>query len=184
MKRHFTKETRRGGEITAHAGHRFHSSGGRTILLVSQDEQFHQNLRSLANTLGVIVVKAQRPAATSAVLHATRPVAVLLDLDLPNGAGWESADILLNEPDCPAIVLLSAQTSQFDMRTAIRSGSLVSKSTSPHRLLEIIEERLQSPEGGPKHGNAIQRVLIRWLRPSSWRASTTPAVNRFWGLNE
>jgi len=155
----------------------------RTILLISRDTQFHGTLRSFANALGLVVVRAERKAGTAAILQATRPVAVLLDLDLPGGAAWEVADLLLNEPGCPAVILLTERTTQFDMETSMRAGSLVGKDESPCRLLEIVQETLAMPEVNQAERNAIQRVLIRWLRPFQWAESNAPA-HRFWGINE
>ena len=155
----------------------------RTILLMSNDRGFHQNLRSRANRLGLLVVRAERAVGTLSILQATKPEAVLLDLDLPDEAAWRIAELVLNEPCCPAVILLTGRTAQFDMRTAIRAGSLVSKSESPERVLHMIEENFEVPEANRAERNAIQRVLIRWLRPSGWEGPTTPAF-RFWGINE
>jgi CheY-like chemotaxis protein len=133
--------------------------------------------------LGFVIVRAERKAGTVAILQATRPVAVLLDLDLPGGAAWEVADLLLNEPGCPAVILVTERTAQFDMETSIRAGSLVGKGESPSRLLEIVQEGLAMPEANQAARNAIQRVLIRWLRPFQW-AEPTASAYRFWGINE
>lgn len=155
----------------------------RTILLLSNDKQLHENLRLLANTIGLFVVKAAHSSGTLAILQATKPAAVLLDLDLPGEAAWQTGDLVLNEPGCPAVILISGRTAQFDMRTAIRAGSLVSKRESPVRLLKIIQERLALPQANQAERNAIQRVLIRWLRPSGWGEGSAPA-NRFRGIND
>src|SRR5690242_3675981 len=84
--------------------HRFHPvpEESRTILLISNDQGLHEDLRSLANEAGLMVVKLDRTPGTVEVLQAVRPRAVLLDLDLPDEEAWKLADILLNEPDCPA----------------------------------------------------------------------------------
>jgi CheY-like chemotaxis protein len=153
----------------------------RTILLMSDDTRFHAIVRAFANTLGLLVVRAEPKAGTIAILQATKPVAVLLDLDLPGAAAWEVADLLLNEPGCPAVVLLTGRTSQFDTETANRAGSLVRKDESPCRLLEIVQETLSMLEVNQAERNAIQRVLIRWLRPFQWPEA--PAY-RFWDINE
>jgi CheY-like chemotaxis protein len=108
---------------------------------------------------------------------------VLLDLDLPNETAWEAADSLLKEPHCPAVVLLTARTEQFDAHTAIQAGPLVNKGESPCRLLEVVEEALEKPAVNQAERNAIQRVHIRRLKRSDWAEETAPA-NRFWGINE
>jgi len=157
-------------------------SGG-TILLISDDRQLHDNLRSVANSLGQLVVRAEDPLGAGAVLQATRPVSVLLDLDLPKAAAWETADQLLQEPSCPPLLLLTGRTGQFDMQTALRAGVLISKNETPARLLAAIQEALKLSEINQAERNAIQRVLIRWLKPLAWSILNTPA-QRFWGINE
>jgi DNA-binding NtrC family response regulator len=155
----------------------------RTILLISNDRDFHQNLRSRANAVGLLVVRAELAVGTLPILQATKPQAVLLDLDLPDEAAWQTAALVLSEACCPEVILLTARTAQFDMRTAIRAGSLVTKSESPERVLQLIEEKLELPEANRTERNAIQRVLMGWLRPSGWEGPTTPSF-RFWGINE
>lgn len=157
--------------------------GSRTILLITNDQRFHENLRALANTLGLLVLQAKGAVGLVSILRATKPMVVLLDLDLPDESAWQTADVLLNETGCPTVILLTGRAAQFDMEAAIRAGSLVSKSQPPGRLLELIDEALRMPENNQAERNAIQRVLIRWLRPSAWAGSTTPAY-RFWGRNE
>ncbi len=116
-------------------------------------------------------------------MRAGQSAAVLLDLDLPSRAAWEAADSLLQEPNCPPLILLTARSDQFDMSTAIRAGTLVDKTTDPSRVLEAVGQTLAGPSSAQVERNAIQRVMIRWLRPSSWSVPVTPA-HRFWGINE
>ena len=98
----------------------FSRAGSRTILLMSNDTRFHAILRSFANTLGLLVVRAEPKAGTVAILQATKPVAVLLDLDLPRQAAWEAAELLLNELSCPEVILLAGRTERFELRTALQ----------------------------------------------------------------
>ena len=185
MKTQFAEPGIQENQFRAHRRERFRSSSRarRTILLISDDKPLYENLRAFANPTGQMVVKVEHAAGTVAVLQVTRPTAVLLDLDLPDEAAWEAADLLLNEPICPPVILLTGRIERFDMRTAIRAGSLVSKAESPSRLLEIVEEALEMPQINQAERNSIQRVLIRWLKPFEWAASSAPAY-RFWGINE
>jgi CheY-like chemotaxis protein len=181
MKTPFAESGMRGGKspVRGVRAVRATNAASRTILLITNDKGYHENLRSLANTIGFFVVKATRISGTVAILQATRPIVVLLDLDLPDEAAWQMADIILNEPRCPAVILLSGRTAQFDFRTAIRAGSIVSKNESPGRPLEMIQERLHlPPSANQAEWNASQRVLIRWLRPSGW-AQATSGAHRF-----
>jgi DNA-binding response OmpR family regulator len=117
------------------------------------------------------------------MLRAAEPRAVLLDLDLPDQASWAAADLLLQETDCPPLLLLTARSQQFDVRTALRAGSLLDKTATPGGLLERAEGILAAPNPANAERNAIQRVLIQWLRPSDWPVLLTSA-HRCWGVNE
>jgi FixJ family two-component response regulator len=147
----------------------------RTILLVSADTRLHEALRCMANTVGRIVVRLHRAAGVALVLHVVKPAVVLLDLDIPKQAAWGAAEAILQEQNCPPVILLTAPSDQFDVRTALRAGCLLNKSEEPSRLLEAVEERLAMSESSQAKWNATQRVLIRWLKPCSWPLSRTQA---------
>jgi DNA-binding NtrC family response regulator len=185
MKTRFEEIRTRANEFSAKDFHRFQSlhAESRTILFISNDSGLHERLRSLANETGLMVVKQDRAVGTAEILQVVKPSAVLLDLDLPDEAAWNSADMLLNEPDCPAIILLTGRTGHLAMQNAIHAGLLVSKGDSPDRLLQIIEEVLEMPGPHQAHRNALRRELIRWLRPPAWETESGSAY-RFWGINE
>ena len=108
---------------------------------------------------------------------------VLLDLDLPSQGAWEIADGLLQEPACLPLILLTGRRDQFDVSTAIRAGSLVDKSASLAKLLEMVDQALALPDCNRGERNAIQRIMIQWLRPCAWAVPVTPA-QLFWRINE
>ena len=155
----------------------------RGILLISDDASLGENLRFAAVRTARAVVQVDGVADALRKLRAGHPAAVLLDLDLPSQAAWEAADCLLEEESCPPLILLTARSDQFDLRTAIRAGSLVDKSAGPSRLLEVVDQTLAGPCSAQAERNAIQRVMIRWLRPCGWSVPVTPA-HRFTGINE
>ena len=140
-------------------------------------------LRHAANGVGVMIARANGAPSVISVVRAVKPAAVLLDLDLPAEAAWVTADALLQEDDCPPVLLLTGRSEQFDVRTAVRAGSLVDKSAGPARLLEVARETVAAPNSWPAERNAIQRVVLRWLKPCGWSVPVTPAF-RFWGINE
>jgi FixJ family two-component response regulator len=153
------------------------------ILLISQDGHLHNRLRGLANTAGTLVVRLDAIQGVLPAMHAISPAIVLLDLDLPDQAAWDIADAMLQEQNCPPVILLSSYCEQFDVNTAIRAGSIVEKSEGAARLLEIAHEALSMAQSNRVERNAILRVLIRWLKPCDWSFPGAPA-HRFWGINE
>jgi FixJ family two-component response regulator len=170
------KETQPGGTLGTH----WAAAGKRTILLITEDKSLHESLRDLANTIGRIVVRLSEATGVPSILHAVKPTAVLLDLDLPKQAAWSLAEALLSQRNCPSVILFKAPTDQFDLKTAIRAGLLIDKSEGPSRLLEVTEETLAMPDSARAERNVLQRVLIRWLKPSNWPLRRIPA-SRFCG---
>jgi CheY-like chemotaxis protein len=153
------------------------------ILLISDDVVVAENLRRAAEQTGRSVVRAADLGETLQTAHMMQPVAVVLDLDLPSHGAWEIADSLLQEAGCPPLILLTGRREQFDVSTAIRAGSLVDKSADLARVLEVVDEALALPDANRGERNAIQRIMIQWLRPCAWSVPVTPAY-RHWGLNE
>jgi DNA-binding NarL/FixJ family response regulator len=96
-----------------------------------------------------------------------RAAVVLLDLDLPAKAAWQTADKLFQEKSHSPIILLAARSERFDVRTAILAGCIVEKSAGPTRLLEVVEQILASSDSAQVARNALQRVVIKWLSPNS-----------------
>jgi DNA-binding response OmpR family regulator len=152
------------------------------FLLISEDRLLGQGLREAAEEAGLLLAHS----ALSGVvwqLRALRPGAVLLDLDLPAEAAWEVADRLLEVETCPPVILVTARSTQFDIGTAVRAGTIVDKSAGPTRLLRLAKEASAQYGSSQAERNSIQRIFIRGLRPSGWSVPVTPAY-RFWGLNE
>jgi CheY-like chemotaxis protein len=171
------------GSVRGCGGPRSPNAEKRGILLVSDDASLGENLRGAAARTGRAVVRVDGLADALRKVRAGQTVAVLLDLDLPAQAAWDAAECLLQEESCPPLILLTARSDQFDVSTAIRAGSLVDKSAGPSRLLEAVDQTLAGPCSAQAERNAIQRVMIRWLRPCGWSVPVTTA-HRFWGANK
>ncbi len=152
-----------------------------SVLLVSKDPRLGPNLRLALARRGLALLETRGLDDALRLVAALRPSAILLDLDLPGEAAWEIADRLLGEATCPPMLLLSERTDQYDTGTAIRAGSLFDKSADPVELIENLERVLAQPSSGQAERNAIQRVLVRWLKPCGWSVPVTPA-HRFWEL--
>ncbi len=153
------------------------------ILLISNDTALAEKLRGATEGRERSVVLASGLADALEAVRSAQLAAVLLDLDIAAQGAWEIADGLLEEPACPSLILLTGQRDHFDTSTAIRTGALVDKSTSPAKVLELVDEALALPDANRAERNAIQRIMIQWLRPCGWSVPVTP-IYRFWGLNE
>jgi DNA-binding response OmpR family regulator len=153
------------------------------ILLISEDAVVAEKLRRAAEQTGRSAVRADGLDETPRTAHMVQPVVVVLDLDLPSRGAWEIADRLLQEAACPPVILLTGQGDQFDVSTAIRAGSLVDKSAGLAKVLEVVDQALALSDSNRGERNAIQRIMIQWLRPCAWSAPVTPTY-RFRRLNE
>ncbi len=171
------------GSVREDCGPRSRNAEKKGILLISDDASLGENLRCAAVQTGRAVVQVDGVSAALRKVRVGQHAAVLLDLDLPAQAAWAAADSLLQKETCPPLILLTARSDQFDLSTAIRAGTLVDKSASPGCLLEAVDQTLAGPCSVQAERNAIQRVMIQWLKPSGWSVPVTPA-RRFWGINE
>lgn len=89
------------------------------ILLVSDDARIGTSLRREVEQAGRMVVEAKGQGKALEEVHRAQPAAVVLDLDLAPQGGWKIADSLLQEAECPAMILLTGNREQFDLSTAI-----------------------------------------------------------------
>jgi DNA-binding response OmpR family regulator len=153
------------------------------LLAVSNDTALCARLRRASGGEGRSVVEAGDLVEALQAVRSVGLAAVLLDLDMPSQGAWQIADGLLREEACPPVILLTGRREQFDMSTAIRAGTLIDKTAECERLMEAVEQAVALPESNRAERNAIQWIMIQWLRPCEWSVPITPA-GRDWGLNE
>lgn len=149
------------------------------LLLLSEDEMFCWNLLKAAIQAGRRLVRGHPAANGPQMLRIVRPEVVLLDLDLHEELAWVTADALLQNEDCPPLILLTSKGKQSDFDTAIQAGCLIEKTIEPMRLLAVVEQKLTSTKADQREQNAIRRLVIRWLKPVQ-----VARLSRFWGINE
>ena len=90
------------------------------VLVVDDDEAFRGLAARLLAALGIgEVVQAGTVAEALATAERLEPVAVLVDVGLPDGDGVELADRLVAVPWAPRVVLTSS-----DPDAATRAGSI------------------------------------------------------------
>jgi CheY-like chemotaxis protein len=153
------------------------------LLLVSNDIDLCVRLRGMSGGEGRSVVEAGGLVEALQAVRSVQFAAVMLDLDLPSQGAWQVADGLLQEEDCPPLILLTGRRDQFDVSTAIRAGTLIDKAADCGRLMEAVEQAVGLTDGNRVERNAIQRIVIQWLRPCAWSVPVVPTY-RHWGLNE
>ena len=154
----------------------------RVILLVTHDTRLDHGLRTAAKTAGHIIIRVESLSDALRAVRANCTDVALLDLDMAAEIGWDTADGLMQNPKCPPVILASGRTEQFDMRMAIEGGVLLDKTSEPGGILQAVNNILEA-SSSTEERNAIQRLLVRWLRPLHW-PSRPIAAGRLWGINE
>jgi hypothetical protein len=153
------------------------------LLVLSEDEQFWEDLSAAAPRVGQRLLRHQAGGYLPDLLRILSPAAVLLDLDGAAPQTWDAADIVLQETGGPLLFLVTTRSGSEDFKSAIEAGALISKHMQGKDLLLMIKDQLDSGELSRRHRNAAQKLIVRWLRP--YDCSTNfPQPCRFWGINE
>jgi len=154
----------------------------RPVLLLSDDDEFCRDLSRAAKQAGQSLIRRSAIDGPYSV-RALKPVAVLLDLDQPAGSAWDTVDSLLEDEYCPVLILLSSRSDQPEVGAAIQSGSVIDKSAEAAAILQQVNRKLKPSGVTLRDANAMQRIVIRWLKPCNLSAEVVP-LRRFWGINE
>jgi DNA-binding NarL/FixJ family response regulator len=111
------------------------------IVVVDDHSLFRAGVRAELTGHCEVVGEAAAPAEALAVVAATRPDLVLLDVHLPDGGGLAVLDGLRGEADGPRVLALSVSDSAADVVPMIRAGALgyVTKTIGTDELVTAIE---------------------------------------------
>ncbi|HEX4034067.1 MAG TPA: response regulator transcription factor [Solirubrobacteraceae bacterium] len=114
----------------------------RVRLVVVDDHQlFRAGVRAELSAHCEVVGEAATPAEALAVVAATNPQVVLLDVHLPEGGGVVVQRALAAAPEPPAVLALSVSDAAEDVVPMIRAGALgyVTKTIDTVELVAAIE---------------------------------------------
>ncbi len=113
----------------------------RTVVIVDDSAGFRAQARSLLTAAGYDVI-GEAADGTSAVetIRSLSPQLVLLDVQLPDLSGLEVARLLHEEPDPPAIILISSREAADYGAGIERSGAdgFISKAELSARALKVV----------------------------------------------
>jgi DNA-binding NarL/FixJ family response regulator len=97
---------------------------GQRVLIVDDHAEFRSLARALLERGGFEVVgEAGDGAATLRAVEETRPEIVLLDVQLPDGNGFDFARTICDRDDAPAVVMISSRDAGDFGRRLERSGA-------------------------------------------------------------
>lgn len=115
------------------------------VLIVDDHAGFRSQARSLLEAAGHDVVgEADDGRSALVAISKLRPDLVLLDVQLPDTTGFDVTRLLRQDPDAPAVILVSSREASDYGHRIIRSGArgFVSKNElSAAALANIIERK-------------------------------------------
>jgi CheY-like chemotaxis protein len=143
------------------------------LLLISDDDMLGESLRDAAEEMGLLFACCAAGSSALWQFRALRPGAVVLDLDLPSRAAWETAEHLLKIESCPPLFLLTGRKDQLGDGTAVQAGPMVDRPPGPARLLRLAERvsSLSISDGR----TSTQRIVVQWLGEYGWSVPVTSA---------
>jgi DNA-binding NarL/FixJ family response regulator len=118
----------------------------RRIVVVDDHQLFRAGVRAELAAACEIVGEAETPAEAVAVIGATAPEVVLLDVHLPDGGGVAVLEALARGGETPpAVLALSVSDAAEDVVPMIRAGALgyVTKTIATTDLVAAIEQVAQ-----------------------------------------
>lgn len=130
--------------------------GPRRILLVDDQVFFLTLARDLLTPAGYEVETAANGGEALALARASRPDAILLDLEMPGMDGYETCRQLKADPavaGIPVVILTASLDSKLKER-AVEAGAAATfiKALTPERLRSILRAALAAAPAGPGHG--------------------------------
>jgi DNA-binding NarL/FixJ family response regulator len=112
------------------------------VVVVDDHQLFRAGVRAELASACDVVGEAASPAEAIAVIAATSPAVVLLDVHLPDGGGVAVLDALSGRDDRPAVLALSVSDAAGDVVPMIRAGArgYVTKTIATADLVAAIEQ--------------------------------------------
>ena len=112
------------------------------VVVVDDHHLFRAGVRAELADHCDIVGEAATPAQAAAIVIATQPDVVLLDVHLPEGGGLAVLAALCDRPDRPRVLALSVSDAAEDVVPMIRAGALgyVTKTIETDELAAAIRQ--------------------------------------------
>lgn len=138
------------------------------VLVVDDDPHFRAYVRGVLEESGYRVVDAENGFAALASVRASRPAAVLLDVNLPRLSGYEVCRSLREEhgPDLPLIFVSGERTESFDRVAGLTIGAddYLAKPFAADELLARLRRLLRRAPTVAAHSTLTRREHeVLWL---------------------
>ncbi len=117
-----------------------------TILIVDDSQEFRRSLRRLLDTLAEVTIVGEAGSVSEAIRLAaeSKPGAVILDLKLPDGSGFEVLrEIKKSEGKPPLVVMLTNFASEQHRRKSLAEGAdyFFDKTTEFEEVLAVLKNK-------------------------------------------
>src|SRR5438094_8788631 len=119
----------------------------KTILLVDDDYELSDGLRSVLEKQGYRVIQARDGQQGKQIIHQQRPDLVILDMMMPKMGGYPVLEHFRDKKDAPPIIMITANEGSRHKAYAEYLGVVdyIRKPFAMERLLEAVERGLNPP---------------------------------------
>jgi CheY-like chemotaxis protein len=120
------------------------SIGGKTVLLVEDNEDNRIVYSTILQHFGYVVMEALNGEEGIAKARAERPDLILMDISIPVIDGWEATQVLKRDPETRGIpiIALTAHALASDREKAMEVGcdSYLAKPCEPKAVVSEVEK--------------------------------------------
>jgi len=135
------------------------------ILLVDDDPAVRRMLRRVLEDEGYLVNSAGSGKEALQKAAGMDVDLVLLDLNLPEGDGWEVFERLTVEHPFLPVIIITARSNQLFPALASGAGALMEKPLDLGKLLQTIEDLLAEPVEARRARTAGRSAEFHYLPP-------------------
>jgi DNA-binding response OmpR family regulator len=126
----------------------------KTILLVDDDRELIDGLRTLLEKQGYRVVVANDGHQAKVVIYNQKPDLVILDMMMPRMGGYPVLEHFRGKPDTPPIIMITANEGSRHKAYAEYLGVVdyIRKPFAMERLLEAVNKAFNRPKSTGEEG--------------------------------
>jgi DNA-binding response OmpR family regulator len=123
-----------------------HRLEGKSVLIVDDDEDILSSFEFAMKAEGAQTATATDGNGAIAAYRSVQPDAVVLDMMLPKRSGFHVLELLMQEDDPPAVVMVTANQGRRHMAYAQSLGvhAYLTKPVPLERLIDTVERLLRS----------------------------------------
>lgn len=120
----------------------------KTILLVDDDRELLDGLRTLLEKQGFRVLSANNGHQAKTVIYNQTPDLVILDMMMPGMGGYPVLEHFRGKPDVPPMIMMTANEGSRHKAYAEYLGVIdyIRKPFAMERLLEAVHKALNAPK--------------------------------------